>query len=145
MQTTRGFKPKDFETVQAIVEMWRRVGIKANIEVYEIAKHFELRTQHKLAPAAFYNWGNSTADPESSLGSAMFSKSPHTSWKGGEVDAALSALFIEKDEAKRMLGYRAANRTIAENVLHPAAADVQPAGGVQGRAGLQAALTRDKC
>jgi len=115
VQTTRGFKPKDFETVQAIVEMWRRVGIKANIEVYEIAKHFELRTQHKLAPAAFYNWGNSTADPESSLGSALFSKSPHTSWKGGEIDAALMALFIEKDETKRMLGYRAVNRTIAEN------------------------------
>jgi peptide/nickel transport system substrate-binding protein len=115
IQTTRGFKPKDYETVQAIVEMWRRVGIRANIEVYEIAKHFELRTQHKLAPAAFYNWGNSTADPESSLGSAIFSKSPHTSWKGGEVDAALSALFIEKDEAKRMEGYKAANRVIAEN------------------------------
>jgi peptide/nickel transport system substrate-binding protein len=115
IQTTRGYKPKDYETVQAIVEMWRRVGIKANIEVYEIAKHFELRTQHKLAPAAFYNWGNSTADPESSLGSAMFSKSPHTSWKAGEVDAALSALFIEKDDAKRMEGYKALNRTIAEN------------------------------
>ena len=28
-------------TVQAIVEMWRRVGIKANNEVYEIAKHFD--------------------------------------------------------------------------------------------------------
>ena len=115
IQTTRGYKPKDYETVQAIVEMRRRVGIKANIEVYEIAKHFELRTQHKLAPAAFYNWGNSTADPESSLGSAMFSKSPHTSWKGGEVDAALSALIVEKDEAKRMAGYKALNKTIAEN------------------------------
>ena len=115
IQTTRGYKPKDYETVQAIVEMWRRVGIKANIEVYEIAKHFELRTQHKLAPAAFYNWGNSTADPESSLGSAMFSKSPHTSWKGGEVDAALSALFVEKDDAKRLAGYKTVNTTIAEN------------------------------
>jgi len=115
IQTTRGYKPKDYETVQAIVEMWRRVGIKANIEVYEIAKHFELRMQHKLAPAAFYNWGNSTADPESSLGSAIYSKSPHTSWKGGEVDAALEALFVEKDDAKRMAGYKAVNRTIAEN------------------------------
>lgn len=117
IQTTRGYKPKDYETVQAIVEMWRRVGIKANIEVYEIAKHFELRTQHKLAPAAFYNWGNSTADPESSLGSAMYSKSPHTSWKGGEVDAALNALFIEKDDAKRMAGYKAANQVIADNAF----------------------------
>lgn len=117
VQTTRGFKPKDFETVQAIVEMWRRVGIRANIEVYEIAKHFELRTQHKLAPAAFYNWGNSTADPESSLGSALLSKSPHSSWKGGEVDAALGALFTEKDEVKRMDGYRKLNRMIADNAF----------------------------
>ena len=44
IQTTRGFKPKDYEMIQAIVGMWRNVGIDANIEVYEIAKHFELRT-----------------------------------------------------------------------------------------------------
>ena len=43
IQTTRGFKPKDYEMIQAIVGMWRKVGIEANIEVYEIAKHFELR------------------------------------------------------------------------------------------------------
>ena len=29
--------------IQAIVGMWRKVGIEATIEVYEIAKHFELR------------------------------------------------------------------------------------------------------
>jgi peptide/nickel transport system substrate-binding protein len=114
IQTTRGFKPKDYETVQAIVEMWRGVGIKANIEVYEIAKHFELRTQHKLAPVAFYNWSNSTADPESSLGTAMLSTSPHSSWKGGEVDEDLKALFVQKDEKKRLEGYKAVNRKIAE-------------------------------
>ena len=49
--------------IQAIVGMWRKVGIEAEIEVYEIAKHFELRTTHKLAPAAFYNWGNAIGDP----------------------------------------------------------------------------------
>ena len=53
VQTTRGYLPKDYETVQAIVGMWRNVGIDANIEVYEIAKHFELRMTHKLAAAAF--------------------------------------------------------------------------------------------
>ncbi len=53
IQTTRGFKPKDYEMIQAIVGMWRKVGIEAEIEVYEIAKHFELRAQDKLAPAAF--------------------------------------------------------------------------------------------
>ncbi|HEY5607153.1 MAG TPA: ABC transporter substrate-binding protein [Alphaproteobacteria bacterium] len=114
-QTTRGYKPKDYETVQAITEMWRRVGIKANIEVYEIAKHFELRAAHKLAPAAFYNWGNSTADPESSLGSALFTNSPHSSWKGKDLDERLIPLFTEKDTAKRFAGYKALNRYVAEN------------------------------
>ena len=114
-QTTRGYKPKDYETVQAITEMWRRVGIKANIEVYEIAKHFELRTQHKLAPAAFYNWGNASADPESSLGTAMVTQSPHSSWKSADLDKVIRPLFEEKNEAKRLEGYKAANRYIAEN------------------------------
>ena len=41
--------------VQAIVGLWRRVGIEAEIEVYEIAKHYELRAADQLAPAAFYN------------------------------------------------------------------------------------------
>lgn len=115
IQTTRGYKPKDYETIQAVVQMWRRVGISANIEVYEIAKHFELRSQHKLAPAAFYDWGNSTADPESSLGSAMLSNSPHSSWKGGQVDGDLKALFVQKDDARRMEGYRALNLKISDN------------------------------
>ena len=68
IQTTRGFKPKDYEMIQAIVGMWRKVGIEADIEVYEIAKHFELRTSHKLAPLAFYNWGNAIGDPSTSTG-----------------------------------------------------------------------------
>jgi peptide/nickel transport system substrate-binding protein len=95
--------------------MWRQVGIKANIEVYEMAKHFELRAQGKLAPAAFAAWGNASADPESSLGTALHSKQPHSSWKGGQLDDALQALFVEKDEAKRLAGYKALNRTIAEH------------------------------
>ena len=116
IQTTRGFKPKDYETIQAIVEMWRRVGIKANIEVYEIAKHFELRTQHKLAPAAFYNWGNSTRRPGKLARHGAHSASRRTRrGRAAQLDAALNALFIEKDDAKRMAGYKALNRLIAEN------------------------------
>jgi peptide/nickel transport system substrate-binding protein len=45
-----------------------QVGIEAEIEVYEIAKHYELRAADQLAPAAFYNWGNSVGDPTTSTG-----------------------------------------------------------------------------
>jgi peptide/nickel transport system substrate-binding protein len=114
IQTTRGFKPKDYECIQAVVGMWRKVGIEANIEVYEIAKHFELRTQHQLAPAAFYNWGNSAADPADSIAFAMFGPTPNSAWKTADMDAKIAPLWGEKDEAKRIAGYKAASRYIAD-------------------------------
>ena len=86
IQTTRGLKPKDYEMVQAIVGMWRKVGIEAEIEVYEIAKHYELRASDTLAPAAFYNWGNAIGDPTTSTGFAMFGPSPHSVWNTDDLD-----------------------------------------------------------
>ena len=117
IQTTRGFKPKDYEMVEAIVGMWRKVGIEATIEVYEIAKHFELRAAHKLAPAAFYNWGDAIGDPTSSTGSAMFGSSVHSAWKTAELDARIEPLWSEKDNDKRIAGWKAVDRYIAEEGL----------------------------
>lgn len=127
VQTTRGFKPKDYEMIQAIVGMWRRVGIEAEIEIYEIAKHFELRARDELAPAAFYNWGNSIGDPSTSTGFAMFGPSPHSVWNSDDVDALIGPLWGEPDEAKRIEGYRAVDRLIAqEGYVIPLLQYVQP-------------------
>ncbi|MFN5451082.1 ABC transporter substrate-binding protein [Bradyrhizobium sp.] len=114
IQTTRGFKPKDYEMVQAIAGMWRKVGIEANIEVYEIAQHFELRARHALAPAAFYNWGNAIGDPTTSTGFAMFGPSPHSAWKGKDLIERIGPLWGEKDDAKRIAGWKAVDKYIAE-------------------------------
>lgn len=117
IQTTKGFKPKDYEMVQAIVGLWRKVGIEAEIEVYEIAKHYELRAADQLAPAAFYNWGNSVADPTTSTGFAMYGPSPHSVWDGQELIDMINPLWGEKDEAKRIEGWKAVSRHIAEEAL----------------------------
>ncbi len=117
VQTTRGFKPKDYEMMQAVVGMWRKVGAEATIEVYEIAKHYELRARHELAPAAFYNWGNSIGDPSTSTGFAMFGPSPHSAWKTEDLDKQIGPLWGEKDETKRLAGYKAVDRYIAEQAL----------------------------
>ena len=114
IQTTRGFKPKDYEMIQAIVGMWRKVGIEAEIEVYEIAKHYELRATDQLAPAAFYNWGNSIGDPSTSTGFAMFGPSPHAVWDTPDLVEKIGPLFVEQDEAKRIQGFRDVSRYIAE-------------------------------
>lgn len=118
VQTTRGFKPKDFEVMQAIAGMWKAIGAEVDLEVYEVAKHYELRAQHKLAPAAFYNWGNSIGDPSTSTGFGMFSHSPHSAWKDPKtLDTMIAPLWGEKDEAKRIAGYRAVDKYIADNAL----------------------------
>ena len=117
IQTTKGFKPKDYEMIQAIVGMWRKVGIEAEIEVYEIAKHYELRAADTLAPAAFYNWGNSVGDPTTSTGFAMYGPSPHSVWDGQDVIDMINPLWGEPDEAKRIAGWKAVDRYIAENAL----------------------------
>jgi len=127
IQTTRGFKPKDHEMIQAIVGMWRKVGIEAEIEIYEIAKHFELRAADKLAPAAFYNWGNSIGDPSTSTGFAMFGPSPHSVWDSQDLIDMIGALWGEPDEAKRIAGYQKVDRLIAkEGYVIPLLQYVQP-------------------
>jgi len=117
IQTTKGFKPKDYEIIQAIVGLWRKVGIEAEIEVYEIAKHYELRATDTLAPAAFYNWGNSVGDPTTSTAFAMYGPSPHSVWDGEDVINMINPLWGEADEAKRIAGFKAVDRHIAENAL----------------------------
>ncbi len=117
IQTTRGFKPKDYEMIQAIVGMWRKVGIEAEIEVYEIAQHYELRAADKLAPAAFYNWGNAVGDPTTSTGFAMFGPSPHSVWDGKDLIDRIIPLWGEKDEAKRIQGWKDVDRYIADEGL----------------------------
>ena len=117
IQTTKGFKPKDYEMVQAIVGLWRKVGIEAEIEVYEIAKHYELRAADTLAPAAFYNWGNSVGDPTTSTGFAMFGPSPHSVWDGTDLVDMIGPLWGEADEAKRIAGWKAVDKYVAENAL----------------------------
>jgi peptide/nickel transport system substrate-binding protein len=114
IQTTRGFKPKDYEMIQAIVGMWRKVGIEAEIEIYEIAKHYELRGADTLAPAAFYNWGNAIGDPTTSTGFAMFGPSPHSVWDTPDLIEKIIPLWGEKDEAKRIEGWKAVSKYIAE-------------------------------
>ena len=103
--------------IQAIVGLWRKVGIEAEIEIYEIAKHYELRGADQLAPAAFYNWGNSVGDPTTSTGFAMFGPSPHSVWDGEDLINMIGPLWGEKDEAKRIDGWKAVDRDIAENAL----------------------------
>ena len=63
---------------------------------------------------AFYNWGNAIGDPTTSTGFAMYSKSPHSGWKSQDVDDLINPLWAEKDEAKRIAGWKKVDEYVHE-------------------------------
>ncbi|HEX4984599.1 MAG TPA: ABC transporter substrate-binding protein [Burkholderiales bacterium] len=112
VQTTRGYKPKDYECVAAVAAMWKKVGIEASIEVLDVTQHFDLQLRHALAPVSFYNWGNAIGDPSTSTGFAFIG--PFAVWRSPDVEKMVGPLFVERDEAKRIAGYKAVDRYLAE-------------------------------
>jgi len=47
----------------------------------------------------------------------MFGPSPHSAWKDKTLDAMIGPLWGEADEAKRIAGWKAVDKYIAENAL----------------------------
>ena len=107
---TNGHFPSDYDIARAIVQMWKRVGIDANLEVIEYAKYFELNRATKLPEATLYSWDNATGDPEIFAGYLLNPKMPFSAWKGAEVGDKVQALFNVADYDKRIAGYRELNR-----------------------------------
>ena len=59
-------------------------------------------------------YGDAIGDPTTSTGFAMFGPSPHSAWKTADLDAKIGPLWGEKDEKKRIEGWKAVDRYIAE-------------------------------
>jgi len=111
---TSGHFPSDYDIARAIVQMWKRVGIDANLEVVEYSKYFELNRAAKLPEATLYSWDNSTGDPEIFAGYLLDPKKPFSAWKGIEVGDRLLPLLNLADYDKRIAGYREFNRFAVE-------------------------------
>ena len=71
----------------------------------------------KLAPAAFYNWGNAIGDRLSSMGYAIFSKSLHWAWHSDDLDAKIGPIWVEKEEAQQIADWKGVDRYIANQVF----------------------------
>ncbi len=112
--TTNGHFPSDYDLARAIAQMWKKVGIEAEIEVIEYAKYFELNRGHKLPEATLYSWDNATGDPEIFSGYLLNPKMPFSSWKDEELGNEVLRLFAEPDYAKRIAGYQALNQHATE-------------------------------
>jgi peptide/nickel transport system substrate-binding protein len=112
---TNGQFPSDYDIARAIVQMWKKVGIEASLEVIEYAKYFELNRAEKLPEATLYSWDNATGDPEIFCGYLLNPKKPFSAWKGMEVGQRVLDLLDIANYDKRIAGYRDLNRFAVES------------------------------
>jgi peptide/nickel transport system substrate-binding protein len=113
--TTNGQFPSDFDIARAIVQMWKKVGIDADLQVIEYAKYFELNRGARLPEATLYSWDNATGDPEIFSGYMLNPKMPFSPWKDEDIGNKALALFNVADYDKRIAGYRELERYAVEN------------------------------
>jgi peptide/nickel transport system substrate-binding protein len=111
---TNGQFPSDYDIARALVQMWKKVGIDAELETIEYAKYFELNRGGKLPEATLYSFDNATGDPEIFAGYLLNPKMPFGTWKGMEIGEKVIALFSEPVYEKRIAGYRSLNREAVE-------------------------------
>jgi len=113
--TTNGQFPNDYDIARAVVQMWKNVGIDADLQVIEYAKYFELNRGAKLPETTLYSWDNATGDPEIFSGYQLNPKMPFSPWKDEDIGNRVLALFNVADYDKRIAGYRDLERYAVEN------------------------------
>jgi peptide/nickel transport system substrate-binding protein len=114
MASTNGQFPSDYDMARAIVSMWKKVGIEADLQVIEYAKYFELNRAQQLPEATLYSFDNATADPEIYAGYLLNPKLPFSPWKDPVLGAKVIALFDIADDKQRIAGWRALNKEAVE-------------------------------
>ncbi|MGH7319925.1 MAG: ABC transporter substrate-binding protein [Candidatus Rokuibacteriota bacterium] len=132
VMTTKGVRTKDFEVMTAITQMWKDVGIEAELEIVTIPQWFQYRNNRTkegkgLAPLSLYFWSNPTGDPINSIGFQFNVKGPFRVWESEEMPALIDPVFEERDEAKRVAAAkRAARHVIEKGYVIPLFQVVQP-------------------
>ena len=112
--STNGAFPNDFEMARALVQMWRKVGINADLEPIELSVYQERLRAGTLPEATLFSWGNAVGDPEMYGGYLLDPKSIFSAFKSDELAPRIQPLLTETDEAKRIQGYRDALQFAAE-------------------------------
>jgi peptide/nickel transport system substrate-binding protein len=124
--THNGQFPGDYDMARAIVQMWKKVGIDAELVVIEYAKFFELNRAAKLPEAMLYSWDNSTGDPEIYIGYVLHPKLPFSAWKEKELGDEVMGLFSEPNYEKRIAAYKDLNvRAVEYGAVVPILQSVQ--------------------
>ncbi|GGJ33642.1 ABC transporter substrate-binding protein [Neoroseomonas lacus] len=117
----------DARVVQAIGQMWTRIGVRTTVEAQPYAT-FIGRATRREAPAALLTWGNSTGEVSVLLNSVL--RTPNRDrghgaanrllYSNPAMDALVAAAEVEMDDAKREdLLRRASAAALDDGMLVP--------------------------
>jgi peptide/nickel transport system substrate-binding protein len=112
--STNGQFPSDYDIARAIVQMWKKVGIEADLQTIEYSKYFELNRGGKLPDATLYSWDNGTADPEIFAGYLLNPKMPFSAFKDPAIGDKIATLFNMTDYDARIAGYKELAKSAVE-------------------------------
>lgn len=111
---TKGISPADNLMARAIVQMWQKVGIDAQLETIDFGKFFQAVAANTLEGPVLWLWNNSTGDPELYAGSYLNANTMFSVWHSDDVMEHLNPLLIENDYEKRINLYKDFNRWVVE-------------------------------
>ncbi len=132
VMTTKGVRAKDFEVMTAITQMWKDVGIEAELEVITIPQWFQYRSNRTaegkgIAPLSLYFWSNASGDPINSVGFQLNVKGPFRVWESEDMVPLIDPVFEEKDEPRRIVAAKkAAKYAVEKGYIMPLYQVVQP-------------------
>ncbi len=104
--TFNGVFPNDFDLSRAIVQMWKNVGIDANLSVMEITKYAEMARNDRLEAPVLGSWFNASGDPNVYSGTILDPNKRFAVWRSNDIPPRLDPLLVEVDYAKRIAGYK---------------------------------------
>ena len=113
----------DARVVQAIGQMWTRIGVRTTVEAQPYATFIGRATQREF-PAALLSWGNSTGEASVLLSSVLRTRNRErghgaanrVEYSNPEMDRLLSAAEADMDDARREALLQQASRIVIDDV-----------------------------
>jgi len=104
---TNGVFPSDFDIARAIVQMWKRVGIEAELKILPSAQLYEYQSHNKFDGPVLKPWNPTTGNPAVYSGYMLDPRRYYSVWRSDDVPPRLFPLLQELDDAKRVAGFKA--------------------------------------
>ena len=104
---TNGVFPSDFDIARAIVQLWKRVGIEANLKILPSAQLYEYQSNNKFDGPVLKPWNPTTGNPAVYSGYMLDPARFYSVWRSEDIPPRLYSLLHELDDNKRLQGFRA--------------------------------------